>query len=73
MPDVLDSGSVGLSSEAFAELGALDGAEVTIRRTPSPERRAALTHKIQGGERSEEQYHTLIRDIVLNPAIPKAR
>jgi thymidine phosphorylase len=64
MPDVLDSGSVGLSSEAFAELGAPEGAEVTIRRTPSPESRAALTHKIQGGELSEEQYHTLIRDIV---------
>ena len=39
-------------------------AEVTIRRTPSPESRAALTHKIQGGRLSEDQYHTLIRDIV---------
>ncbi len=64
MPDLLDSGSVGLSSEAFAELGVPEGAEVTIRRTPSPESRAALTHKIQGGKLSEEQYHTLIRDIV---------
>jgi thymidine phosphorylase len=64
MPDFLDSGAVGLSNEAFAELGVPEGAEVTIRRTPSPESRAALTHKIQGGKLSEEQYHTLIRDIV---------
>ena len=64
MPDFLDSGAIGLSSEAFAELGLPEGAEVTIRRTPSPESRAALTHKIQGGQLSEEQYHTLIRDIV---------
>src|SRR3984885_1429854 len=64
MPDFLDSGAIGLSSEAFAELGLPEGAEVTIRRTPSPESRAALTHKIQGGKLSEEQYHTLIRDIV---------
>lgn len=46
MPDFLDSGAIGLSSEAFAELGLPEGAEVTIRRTPSPESRAALTHKI---------------------------
>jgi thymidine phosphorylase len=63
-PDLLDSGEIGLSSEAFAELGLPEGTEVTIRRTPSPESRAALTCKIQGGALSEEQYHTLIRDIV---------
>jgi thymidine phosphorylase len=64
LPDVLSPGAIGLSSEAFAELGLPEGTEVTIRRTPSPESRAALTHKIQGGKLSEEQYHTLIRDIV---------
>ena len=64
MPDLLDSGAIGLSSEAFATLGVPEGSEVTIRRTPSPESRAALTHKIQGGKLSEQQYHTLIRDIV---------
>jgi thymidine phosphorylase len=64
LPDVLGSDALGLSSEAFAELGVPEGSEVTIRRTPSPESRAALTHKIQGGKLSEEQYHTLIRDIV---------
>jgi thymidine phosphorylase len=64
LPDLLGPGAIGLSSEAFAELGVPEGSEVTIRRTPSPESRAALTHKIQGGKLSEEQYHTLIRDIV---------
>jgi len=64
LPAALGPGEIGLSSEAFAELGLPEGAEVTIRRTPSPESRAALTSKIQGGELTEEQYHTLIRDIV---------
>jgi len=64
LPDVLDPDAIGLSSEAFAELGVPEGSEVTIRRTPSPESRAALTSKIQGGTLSEQQYHTLIRDIV---------
>ena len=63
-PELLDAGEIGLSNEAFAEFGLPEGTEVTIRRTPSPESRAALTRKIQGGELSEEQYHTLIRDIV---------
>jgi thymidine phosphorylase len=64
MPDLLDAGAIGLSSEAFAELGVPEGSEVTVRRTPSPESRAALTRKIQGGKLSEQQYYTLIRDIV---------
>lgn len=63
-PALLGGDEIGLSAEAFDELGLAEGSEVTIRRTPSPESRAALTRKIQGGELSEEQYHTLIRDIV---------
>jgi thymidine phosphorylase len=64
LPAMLAGDEIGLSAEAFDELGLPEGSEVTIRRTPSPESRAALTCKIQGGELSEEQYHTLIRDIV---------
>ncbi|MCP4563643.1 MAG: phosphonate metabolism protein/1,5-bisphosphokinase (PRPP-forming) PhnN [Bosea sp.] len=63
-PALLAGDEIGLSAEAFDELGLAEGSEVTIRRTPSPESRAALTCKIQGGELTEEQYHTLIRDIV---------
>ena len=63
-PALLGSDEIGLSAEAFDELGLPEGSEVTIRRTPSPESRAALTRKIQGGELTETQYHTLIRDIV---------
>lgn len=63
-PALLAGDEIGLSAEAFDELGLAEGTEVTIRRTPSPESRAALTRKIQGGELTEEQYHTLIRDIV---------
>ncbi len=61
---LLGGDEIGLSAEAFDELGLSEGSEVTIRRTPSPESRVALTRKIQGGELTEEQYHTLIRDIV---------
>lgn len=64
LPAALAPDEIGLSSEAFAELGLAEGTEVSIRRTPSPESRAALTRKIQGGALSEAQYHTLIRDIV---------
>ncbi|HEV7327416.1 MAG TPA: phosphonate metabolism protein/1,5-bisphosphokinase (PRPP-forming) PhnN [Bosea sp. (in: a-proteobacteria)] len=63
-PALLAGDEIGLSAEAFDEFGLPEGSEVTIRRTPSPESRAALTRKIQGGELTEEQYHTLIRDIV---------
>jgi len=63
-PALLGGDEIGLSAEAFDELSLPEGSEVTIRRTPSPESRAALTRKIQGGELTEEQYHTLIRDIV---------
>lgn len=63
-PALLAGDEIGLSAEAFDELGLPEGSEVTIRRTPSPESRAVLTRKIQGGELTEEQYHTLIRDIV---------
>ncbi|CAD5286326.1 putative Ribose 1,5-bisphosphate phosphokinase PhnN / thymidine phosphorylase [Bosea sp. 62] len=64
LPSLLAGDEIGLSAEAFDELGLPEGSEVTLRRTPSPESRAALTRKIQGGELTEEQYHTLIRDIV---------
>ncbi|KRE22003.1 thymidine phosphorylase [Bosea sp. Root483D1] len=64
LPSLLAGDEIGMSSEAFDELGLPEGSEVTLRRTPSPESRAALTRKIQGGELSEAQYHTLIRDIV---------
>ena len=64
LPAALAPDEIGLSSEAFAELGLTEGTEVSIRRTPSPESRAALTRKIQGGALTEAQYHTLIRDIV---------
>lgn len=63
-PALLGGDEIGLSAEAFDELGLPEGSEVALRRTPSPESRAALTRKIQGGELTEAQYHTLIRDIV---------
>lgn len=63
-PDLLDATSIGLSSEAFEELGLAEHSEVTLRRTPSPESRSALMQKIRGGSLSEDQYYMLTRDIV---------
>lgn len=62
--DLLHADEIGLSAEAFAEFGMAEGSEVTIRRTPSPESREALTSKLRGAALSEEQYRLLIRDIV---------
>ncbi|WP_293811392.1 phosphonate metabolism protein/1,5-bisphosphokinase (PRPP-forming) PhnN [uncultured Bosea sp.] len=62
--DLLAPNEIGLSGEAFEELGLPEGSEIAIRRTPSPESREALMHKLRGGTLSEAQYHLLIRDIV---------
>lgn len=61
---LLGADEIGLSAEAFAEFAMPEGSEVTIRRTPSPESREALTGKLRGEALSEEQYRLLIRDIV---------
>jgi len=63
-PELLGNGEIGLSQEAFTELGLPEGSEVTIRRTPSPESRRALTDKIRGEELDESQYDLLVRDII---------
>ncbi len=55
---------IGLSTEAFARLGLPDGAQVGIRRTPSPDSRALLRRKIGGGRLDADEYEALFRDIM---------
>ncbi|MDR6292327.1 thymidine phosphorylase [Inquilinus ginsengisoli] len=63
-PRLLDDDEIGLSTEAFADLGMAAGTDIFIRRTPSPESRGALQCKIRGGALGEEQYAQVVRDIV---------
>jgi thymidine phosphorylase len=64
LPNLLDPTSIGLSSEAFDELGYPEQSEVVVRRTPSPASRSALVRKIRGGSLTEDEYDMLTRDIV---------
>lgn len=63
-PALLGAGELGLSEEAFVAWGLPEGAEVALRRTPSPASRQALVHKVQGNELDEAQYEMLLRDII---------
>nr|WP_314582092.1 phosphonate metabolism protein/1,5-bisphosphokinase (PRPP-forming) PhnN [uncultured Pseudomonas sp.] len=55
---------IGLSEEAFAHWGVAEGAEIALRRTPSPASRQALIQKVQGHELGEAEYEMLLRDII---------
>ena len=55
---------LGLSEEAFASWDVAEGAEVALRRTPSPASRQALIQKVQGHELGEAEYEMLLRDII---------
>jgi thymidine phosphorylase len=55
---------IGLSEEAFSHWGVAEGAEIALRRTPSPASRQALIQKVQGHELGEAEYEMLLRDII---------
>lgn len=61
---LLASDEIGLSEEAFAHWGVAEGAEIALRRTPSPASRQALMQKVQGQELGEAEYEMLLRDII---------
>ncbi|KRE09557.1 thymidine phosphorylase [Bosea sp. Root381] len=60
---LLEPGEIGLSREAFAELGLPAGSEIELTRTPPQHSRDALRAKIQGRELGRNDYATLLRDI----------
>ncbi|WP_282568612.1 thymidine phosphorylase family protein [Bosea sp. 124] len=55
---------IGLSREAFAQLGLPENSEITLTRTPPQHSRDALRAKIQGHELGASEYAMLLRDIV---------
>ena len=61
---LLAADEIGLSRQAFEELGLPVGAAVSLVRTPAPDSRAALRAKIRGKELTEAQYAMLLADIV---------
>jgi thymidine phosphorylase len=61
---LLEPDEIGLSKEAFRALGLPRGADVAIVRTPPQRSRDALRAKIRGGELTEDQYETVLGDIV---------
>ncbi len=61
---LLEPDEIGLSKEAFRALGLPVGSDVSIVRTPPQKSRDALRTKIRGGELSEDQYETVLGDIV---------
>lgn len=64
-PDwLLEPHEIGLSREAFAQLGLPAGSEITLTRTPPQHSRDALRAKIQGAELGAADYAMLLRDIV---------
>jgi len=60
----LEPDEIGLSEEAFSTWDVAEGAEVALRRTPSPASRQALIQKVQGQELGEAEYEMLLRDII---------
>ncbi|SEJ83232.1 phosphonate metabolism protein/1,5-bisphosphokinase (PRPP-forming) PhnN [Pseudomonas sp. NFR16] len=61
---LLAADEIGLSEEAFAHWNVAEGAEIALRRTPSPASRQALVKKVQGLELGESEYEMLLRDII---------
>ncbi len=65
-PAIVGETEIGLSEEAFLQLGAESGAAVQIEHATPPESMPALRRKI-GGERLERaDYHAIVRDIALH-------
>lgn len=60
---LLEPDEIGLSREAFVELGLPAGSEITLTRTPPQHSRDALRAKIQGRELGASEYAMLLRDI----------
>lgn len=55
---------IGLSRQAFEDLGLPEGSRVELRRAPAPKSRDALRAKLRGTALSEDEYARLLADIV---------
>ncbi len=55
---------IGLSRQAFEDLGVPEGARIELRRAPAPRSRDALRAKVRGAKLTEDEYARLLGDIV---------
>jgi thymidine phosphorylase len=63
---ILAPGELGLSEQAFSQLGVEEGTQVRIRHAPPPVSIEAVRRKIRGERLSAEDFHTITGDIVKN-------
>ncbi len=63
---ILAPGELGLSEQAFRQLGAEEGALVRIKHAPPPVSIEAVRRKILGERLSAEDFHAITDDIVRN-------
>ncbi len=62
-PAIVRCGEVGLSEDAFAQMGVLDGHAATVSQAEPPESMAALFRKINGERLNREDFLAIVRDI----------
>jgi len=62
-PAIVRCGEVGLSEDAFAQMGVKDGHAATVAQAERPESMAALFRKINGERLNREDFLAIVRDI----------
>lgn len=62
-PRLLGEGELGLSNQAFAQLGALEGSTVSLTLAEPPRSAGALRRRIGGAKLSADEITALVRDI----------
>ncbi len=63
---ILAPGDLGLSEQAFEQLGAEEGSEVRIKHAPPPGSIEAVRRKIRGERLSADDFEAITNDIVQN-------
>ncbi|GIX31588.1 MAG: putative thymidine phosphorylase [Porticoccaceae bacterium] len=57
---------LGLSEQAFADLGLAEGARVAINHAPPPQSMEYVREKLRGARLAQAQYDEIVRDIAAN-------
>jgi hypoxanthine-guanine phosphoribosyltransferase len=63
-PDIFGGGELGLSEDAFAQLGVADGHSVSVSQAEAPSSIPALHRKISGERLGRDDYRAIVRDIL---------